>query len=468
MTTPSTPRLIRSLGVRDLVLMNIAAIVGLRWLSNAAQIGPASLTLWLIALLIFLLPMALAVLELSSRLPAEGGLYVWTKSAFGDHHGFIAGWSYWVSNLVFLPSALLFGAGALAHLFTDPSGLAENSWYNGAVCLGVLWLATLANITGLDRAKWLQNIGALATWVVASVLLVAAGYSMWNVGSATPITTASLAPDLGSLAAWSTLAGIAFAYVGLELGPILGGEIREPRKTIPRATLISCLLIALIYLAGTAALLVALPTAKIHLITGIPQALAAVGERVGLPSLGPIMALLLALGSFGSVSAWVTGTARLPFVVGVDRYLPAMLSRQHSRFGTPHIALLTQATLTTLVLVAGLAGTTIREAYTLLLDMTLVLTFIPLLYLFAALPVMRWREQRAGGSIAPEIWRAPGGFVGSVIIGGTGFATTLLAIVTSIIPPADNAEPMMFLIKVVGGCALMVAVGMGFYWRGRV
>ena len=113
--TTSAPRLHRVLGTRDLVLLNIAAIVGLRWLSTAAQIGPSSLTLWLLGLLIYFVPVALTVLELSSRIAGEGGLYLWTKAAFGDAHGFVAGWCYWVSNLVFLPSALLFGAGVLLH-----------------------------------------------------------------------------------------------------------------------------------------------------------------------------------------------------------------------------------------------------------------------------------------------------------------------------------------------------------------
>jgi amino acid transporter len=467
MNTPAT-HFIRTLGIRDLVLMNIAAIVGLRWLSTAAQIGPASLTLWLIGLAIFLLPMALAVLELSSRLPAEGGLYVWSKSAFGDTHGFIAGWSYWVSNLVFLPSALLFGAGALVHVGGGAwSGLGESPLYNGAVCLTALWLATLVNIVGLNRAKWLQNIGALCTWTVAAVLLVAGGYAWWHFGSATSFAAKSLVPDLSSLAAWTTMASIALAYVGLELGPILGGEIREPRKTIPRATLISCIVIAVIYIAGTAALLVALPTEKINLITGIPQALAAVGERVGIPFFGNVMALLVALASLGAVSAWIAGTARLPYVVGVDRYLPAALARTHPRHGTPHIALLVQAALTTLVLLAGLSGATVREAYVVLLDMTLILTFIPLLYVFAALPVMRFRERAADKGNESGIWRAPGGVWGSCVFGGIGFATTLLAIVTSMVPPADSVSPGLFLLKVVGGCVLLIGVGMGFYWRAK-
>ena len=464
-----TAHLHRTLGLRDLVLLNVAAIVGLRWLSTAAQIGPSSLTLWLIGLTIFMLPMALAVLELSSRLPAEGGLYVWVKSAFGDKHGFITGWCYWVSNLVFLPSALLFGAGALVHVGgTAWLGLADNPFYNGAVCLAVLWLATCLNIIGLGRAKWLQNIGGLCTWSVAGVLLVAGTWAWWHYGSATAITPASLIPDLGTLPAWTTLASIALAYAGLELGPIMGGEIREPRKTIPRATLISCVVIATIYVAGTTALLVALPAEKINVISGIPQALAQVGERVGVPFFGQVMALLIALASIGGTSAWIAGTARLPFVVGVDRYLPPPLSRLHPKFETPHIALLTQAALTSLVLLAGLSGSSVREAFVLLLDMTLIMIFIPLLYLFASLPALRFHEERERAHrVEPHHWRVPGGRIGSVLIGATGFATTLLAIVTSLVPPADNTNPALFLTKLVGGCALMIVVGLVFYWRGQ-
>ncbi len=461
-----TAHLHRTLGLRDLVLLNVAAIVGLRWLSTAAQIGPSSLTIWLIGLTIFMIPMALAVLELSSRLPAEGGLYVWVKHAFGDKHGFITGWCYWVSNLVFLPSALLFGAGALVHVGgTAWLGLADNSFYNGAICLAVLWLATCLNIIGLGRAKWLQNIGGLCTWSVAGVLLVAGAWAWWHYGSATAITPASLIPDLGTLPAWTTLASIALAYAGLELGPIMGGEIREPRKTIPRATLISCVVIATIYVAGTTALLVALPAEKINVISGIPQALAQVGERVGVPFFGQVMALLIALASIGGTSAWIAGTARLPFVVGVDRYLPPPLSRLHPKFETPHVALLTQAVLTSLVLLAGLSGSSVREAFVLLLDMTLIMTFIPLLYLFASLPALRLRER--AHQVESHHWRAPGGNIGSVLIGATGFATTLLAIVTSLVPPADNTNPALFLTKLVGGCALMIVVGLVFYWRGQ-
>src|SRR5580704_19556573 len=116
-TNPTAaPQLHRVIGTFDLVLLNIAAIVSFRWLAVAARIGPSSLTLWVLGLITFLIPSALAVLELSSRCPGEGGVYLWSRAAFGERHAFLAGWSYWISNLVYFPSLLLFMAGVFLYL----------------------------------------------------------------------------------------------------------------------------------------------------------------------------------------------------------------------------------------------------------------------------------------------------------------------------------------------------------------
>src|SRR5665213_4343384 len=174
------PQLHRALGTLDLVLLNVAAIVGLRWLSVAAQIGPSSLTLWALGLITFLVPSALTVLELSSRLPGEGGLYLWSKAAFGDLHGFVAGWSYWVANLVFFPSLLLFLSGVSIYIAGDRwLPLANSGLYNGIYGLLALWAATILNIFGLQRAKWLQNVGGIATWVVAALVLLSCGWAWY-------------------------------------------------------------------------------------------------------------------------------------------------------------------------------------------------------------------------------------------------------------------------------------------------
>jgi glutamate:GABA antiporter len=458
------PRMHRALGARDLVLLNIAAIVGLRWLSTAAQIGPSSLVLWVLALVIFFVPLALTVLELSSRVPGEGGLYLWSKAAFGDLHGFIAGWSYWTSNLVFFPSLLLFVSGVAVYIAGDRwLPLSGNAVYNAVFCLLALWGATVLNVVGLSRAKWLQNTGGVATWLVTALIVLSGAWAWYRFGAATAITPSNVLPHFGSVNELATLAIIAFAYAGLELGPILGGEIKEPRKTIPHAILIAGVMIAVIYIAGTAALLVALPTRQIDLIGGIPQALAAVGNRIELPLFGPLTAGLLALSQLGSLGAWITGTARLPFVVGVDRYLPKPLGMLHPKYGTPYVALLTQSTVVTIILLAALSSATIHETYSILIDMTVILGLLPLLYIFAALPMLRRRAAAdAKGSAL-----VPGGAFGCWLVSGLGFSTTLLAIVTSMMPPEHSSHPGLFFFKVVGGSCLIVAIGLVFYIRGR-
>ena len=458
------PELHRTLGISDLVLLNIAAIVGLRWLSVAAQIGTSSLTLWALGLITFLIPSALTVLELSSRLPGEGGLYLWSKAAFGDAHGFVAGWSYWVANLVFSPSLLLFTAAVLLYVPGGAwVGLADDPLYNGVVCLGILWFATLLNILGLERAKWLQNAGATATWVVGALVL-GGGIVAWHrFGTATPLVAKGFVPDLRSLATLASFATIALAYSGLELGPIMGGEIKNPRRTIARALLIACVAIGALYMSGTAALLAALPASEINAVSGVPQALAAVAARVGAPLLGAVAAALVTLASMGGLGAWIAGTARLPFLFGLDRYLPQRLGAVHPKFGSPYVALLTQAVLTTLVLLAALSGSAIHEAYTVLIDMTVILTFVPLLYMFAAAPVLRFRA-RAGHSGVTLI---PGGAFGSWLVAASGFSVTLLAVLFAMVPPAASASRGLFALKVVGGSVVLIAVGLVFYFRGR-
>jgi glutamate:GABA antiporter len=460
----SAPELHRALGTFDLVLLNVAAIVGLRYLSIAAQVGPSSLTLWVLGLITFLIPAALTVLELSSRLPGEGGMYLWSKAAFGDLHAFIAGWSYWIANLVFFPSLLLFGAGAFLYIHGGTwLKLADNPIYNGTFCLGILWLAVVLNIVGLERAKWLQNVGAVATWTVGALVLCGGVLAWYRFGAATPITARGLVPNLRSLPIVASFATMALAYSGLDLGPILGGEIKNPRRTIARALLIACVAIGVLYIAGTAALLTALPARQINAISGIPQALTAVAMRAGMPIFGVIAAALVTLSQIGSLGAWITGTARLPFLFGLDRYLPKALGAVHPATGSPHVALLTQGVLATLVLLAAISGSAVREAYLMLIDMTVILTFLPLLYMFAALPMLR---RRATGKPA-NITLIPGGPFVCWLVGGSGFLVTLLALIVAMVPPADSTSRALFAIKVIGGCAGLIAVGLVFYVRGR-
>src|SRR5438105_7740398 len=105
------PQLRRALTFRDLFLFYIVTGFSLRWVATAAAAGPSALVIWAIAALGLFVPLVFCVLELSSRYPEEGGVYVWSKRAFGPFAGFLTGWTYWGSNLPYFPGLLYFGAG---------------------------------------------------------------------------------------------------------------------------------------------------------------------------------------------------------------------------------------------------------------------------------------------------------------------------------------------------------------------
>jgi glutamate:GABA antiporter len=454
--TGGAPGLRRALGTFDLVLLNVAAIVGLRWLSTAAQLGPSSLTLWVVGCLLFFVPSGLAVQELSSRIPHEGGFHLWTKAAFGELHGFLAGWAYWLSNLVFFPSLLLFATVVAIQLGgPETRKLAESPWYNGIAGLAVLWGVTYMNILGLRRAKWLQNAAGIATFAATAQIVFAGFLAWWHYGSATPLTAASLVPNLSSPYVFNTFAILILAYTGFELAPLLGDEIRDTERSVRRAVYISGALITIIYVAGTAALLMALPVAQINVISGVPEAMNAIGARSGLPFFGLIAVVLITITSLGGLSGWVAGTARLPFVIGLSHYLPEQLGAIHPRYRSPHVALLVQAGAVSLAMLAAISGSTIHEAFLLLIDMTVALNCAVWVYIFASLLVLRRRAAGRNEGIA----LVPGGLLGCTLVAVVGALAAACATVVSMIPPSGSDHPALFLVKGIGGCALILAAG---------
>ena len=103
---PEPPALKRGIRFRDLVLFYVVTVLSVRWTAAAASAGPSILVVWVAALLCFFIPLAASVMELASRHPEEGGIYIWTREAFGDFSGFICAWTYWMSNLPFFAAVL--------------------------------------------------------------------------------------------------------------------------------------------------------------------------------------------------------------------------------------------------------------------------------------------------------------------------------------------------------------------------
>ena len=433
------PRLKRELGLRDLVLFNVAAVAGVRWLSAAAHVGPGSITLWILAVVFFFVPSALVVSTLSRRFPQEGGLYIWSREAFGDWHGFLCAWYYLISNLIYFPTLVLAGVSMAAWMF-GAGEIAETRRYAIPVTFAVLWAVFLANLFGLRIVKWAGNFGGSSTWVTGGLLVAFAIPVLLKFGSATRFHIVPVV-SWDSVNFWSQ---IAFAFIGLEVGAILGGEIRNPDCAIPRAAMISGAICTAFYIAGTSALLVLMRPEHVSVMTGLTQAGQIAGERFGVWWLSPVFATLVTVGTLGQLGTYVAGNTRLPFAVGLDRYMPPVFARLHPRWGTPHVSILTQAAVCTLLLFAMEYGESLRGAYQTLVDMCVITTFVPFLYIFGA-----------------------GMKFGRVVSGFSGLAVSALAIIVSLAPPPDVPAVWRFEFKVVAGLILTGALGWVVFVRSR-
>lgn len=454
----------RVLTLRDLVLFNLVAVIGLRWLATSAKAGPAALVLWLLAALLFFIPQGLTVVELSRRFPEEGGIYAWTKRALGEGHGFLCGWCYWICNVLYYPNLLISTAVIATYVFgRGNSDLDKNWFYVLPVTLGSLWLAVWLNIVGLAKGRWLQNAGGVGTYFTGAVLI---GLGLWvvvtGVPSANPWHAREFIPDLTDLSSLNLWASIAFAFAGLELSATMGGEIENPERNMPRSIYISAPLIALVYIVGTAALLWLVPIAELNIVSGFLQGIARGTQDVApwLFWLTPVAAFAYTVGNVGGVGAWLSGPARVAFVIGLDRYFPPAFGKVHPRWGTPYVAILVQASLATIALLMSVLGrgTTVETVYLILLDTQLLIYFIPFVYLFISLIIHRRRDRLTG---------APRGIGSAVVIGGCGALVTMFAMVIATIPPSGTAHPTQFFVKVVGGAAAFIAVGGALYWRAK-
>ena len=456
-----TPALKRVLRFRDLTLFYIVSGLSVRWVATAAAAGPSTLVVWIVALVCFFLPLAACVLELSSRYPDEGGLYVWTREAFGGFSGFMAAWTYWMSNLPYFPAVLYFGAGSALFAFgSRGQSLSSSAGYY--LTFSIVWLAiiTALNIASLNAGKWLNNITSLGSIIPLSALIVLAALSASHSGSATHFTAANLAPHLTLNYAvfWST---IFFAFGGCEAGSFMGEEIENPRRVIPRALVAGGAVLAVGYIAGTVALLVALPSSSVSGVDGFLQGIQKLCAPLGLSWLVIVIALLVALNAVGGASAFLSSTSRLPFVAGIDRYLPPVFGTIHPRFRTPWVAISAYGFAGMLVAALSQAGTTVRGAYTVLVSMSIIAYFLPYLFLFAAM--IRLQDRPAG----PDVIRVPGGSRVAVALAITGSASTALTIILSVIPPADEPHKLVAVAKVLVSTAMLIGAGVAVYVAGR-
>ncbi len=446
------PHLEKVLGRRDLILLFVAAVANLNIVPAIAVAGPVTLWLWLLALGCYFWPQGVAVTELSAVWPGEGGVYLWTKNSFGSMHGFIAAWCYWLANVVYLPTVLLSCIGVGVYMFgPDIQALADNQQFTGGAAAVLLLFLLALNIRGESAGKWITNLGGIGTVVGAVMICGLAAMILRQHGSA--IAVHDMRPRIADWRLVAVFGTICYSLQGLDLASIMGDEIREPRKVLPGAIFWGGVISGAVYVGVTFSMLVAMPHEQIGVLSGVLQTINSMAQRVDLRVVVAPLALFEAVAILGTASAWFGGTARLPFVAGIDHYLPQSMGRVHPRFHTPYIALIVFAVLSALLILMSYLGASVSEAYLTLLSISVVLQLIPNVYMFAAMLRLAWKQQS-------------GGRRGYILTNGVaGLLSSVVGICLAFVPVEVAGHVWTYELKLIFAIGTVLGVALVLYAR---
>jgi len=436
------------------VALFVVAVFNLNVVPSIAANGGVTIWLWLISLLLFFWPQGIAVLELAHRYPGEGGVYLWAKEVFGDFHGFLSGWCYWTNNMMYVPTVMLYFVGvSVFALGSGHEGLADSKTFIAAATLVLMSLLVVLNIVGLGVGKWISNLGSMGTGV-AAVTLIGLGVIVW-LRFGTTITAADFRIPANPRFVLNSFGVICFGLVGLELASIMGDEIQDPERNLPRAVAWGGVLSGLLYLATTLTLLIAINRNDINVLQGIVQAVGQMASKVGVGWIVAPFALMLSISIAGIGSAWLAGSARIPFVAGLDSYLPAWMGRVHSEYGTPYAALIVHGAVSTSLVLITLLGSGVQETFQRLLSLAVVLQLVPFVYMFGALLKISLGPSASSGRYSKPVL---------VLAGSSGLITTILGIALAFFPAQQITSLRSYETWMVGGTAFFIGLAVFFFY----
>jgi len=473
-TQPAQPHLVRALGRRDLVLLFVVAVFNLNVVPSIAANGGVTVWLWIISLLLFFWPQGIAVIELAHRYPGEGGVYLWAKEVFGDFHGFLSGWCYWTNNMLYVPTVMLYFVGVSVYVLgPGHQKLADGGPFPPIASITLLVILTVFNILGLGVGKWINNLGAIGTFVAAGVL-IGLGVVVWS-RFGTTITAADFKVPADPKFVLNSFGVICFGLVGLELASVMGDEIQDPQRTLPGAVAWGGVISGALYVGATLTLLIAVGK-SVNVLQGIVQAVTHMAGRVGIGWISIPFALMLSLSIAGIGSAWMGGSARIPFVAGLDSYMPSWLGNVHPRYSTPYAALIVQAIVSGLLVlgnflgwwfwdkIAGFLGLLPRlylspagagEVFAKLLSLAVVLQLVPFVYMFGALVKFAVTESAPKGQYSRCTM---------FVAGLSGLLTTSLGILLVFFPAQQITSLWSYEIWMVGGTLFFVGLAAFFFF----
>lgn len=441
----------RVLSVFSIVMINVIAIDSLRNIPAAAEYGSSLVVYYAIAALGFFIPSALVSAELATGWPKNGGVYVWVREAFGPRWGLLAIWLQWIENVIWYPTIMSFIASTL--LFSIHPNLATDKHILLPVIITLFWLATLLNLYGMRLSSLISSVTAILGTIIPMLFIIILG-AVWLLSdhpAHVSFAAKDFMPDFSKLDNLAYLTAILLSLVGMELSATHAQDVRNPQKDYPKAALISVFLIVFTLVLSSLAIAVVIPKHDIHLVTGLVQAFSIFFNSYHMPWMTHIIALMIIIGGFGGVAAWIIGPSKGLMVAAHDNELPKKMQYMN-KHGSPRNLLLLQGLIFTVLCSAFLLIPSVNGAYMILTALTTQLYMFMYALMFIAAIRLRYK--------CPEVkrsYRIPGGNWGMWIVGTTGTLMAVGAVFIGFLPPPgiDVGDPKRYEFLLLVGFILL-------------
>ncbi len=454
----------KTLSVISLVMINVIAIDSVRTLPMGAVYGLSLVFYYLLAALVFFLPVALVAAELATGWPETGGVYVWVREAFGKKVGFVTIWLQWFYNVCWYPTIMATVAATLAYCI-DPN-LVNDKVYMLMAIIPFFWGCTLINFFGMGTSSWVSTITAIIGTLLPMGFIIVLGVVWLSLGHPVQITFSwhSFLPDLSHINNLVMLTGLIYGLVGMEMSASHAAEVHNPQRDYPRAALWSGIIILSTLIFASLAIALVVPQHQLNIVSGLLQGFDVFFKAFDIGWVTPVLALLIIIGALGGVNAWILGPSKGLLVASRDGSLPLYFSRTNSK-GVPVAVLLIQGGVFTLLCSVFLLMPSVSSSFWVLTDVTSILSLLVYIVMFAAALRLRYKY--------PEVKRAfvvPGGKPGLWIACLAGIISCMTTIVIGFFPPEQIpvgnlvVYELIIISGIVLGCLLPVLI---FYLNSR-
>lgn len=442
----------RVLSVFSLVMINVIAVDSLRTLPLTAKLGLSLVSYYLVAAVVFFIPVALVAAELATAYPETGGIYIWVREAFGKRAGFITIWLQWIYNIVWFPTILAFIAATLSYLFSPD--LANHKTYILIMTIGLFWFFTLLNCFGMRLSGLISIIGALIGTLLPMLGIIILG-AIWLIqGKPLAIDPAnsSLLPDFSSLSNLSLFSAVLFGLLGMEMSAVHAEEVHNPQRDYPRALLYSTIIIFSTLVLGSLTIVIVVPNNTLSVVSGLIDAYSIFFSSYHMPWMTSLTAGFIILGGLSGVSAWIIGPTKGLLVSARDGCLPSAFTKVN-RHGAPIRILITQGIIFTLLTSVFILFDSINAAYWILSDLCAQMALIVYVFMFSAAIRLRYTNPMQIGA-----YKIPGPNIVMWIVSGLGIVCCLTAIGIGFVPPSqiEIGNPWLFEGLLISGLMVFV------------